>query len=122
MVVGVEFASLVELTEDIDDAAGKEFAVDRPERIGSERQRVPRDLMRKLILLIVKSIPRSRLSKAGRTGGCGRKSMDPKWIWPSMVVELLLGEEGAVEFMTTMPRFRTDGVYFSFSCPVNYVL
>jgi hypothetical protein len=88
MVVGGEFASLEEPTEDVDVTAGTEFTTDGPEQIGFERWRVPRDPTRKLIIPIVTSIPRSRLSKAGRrVGGCGRKSMEPKRICPPMIID-----------------------------------
>jgi hypothetical protein len=71
-VVGGEFASLVEPTDDVNVADGMELTADGPEQIGSERQKVPCDPKRKLKLPIIRSVPWSRLSLAGsRAGGCG---------------------------------------------------
>jgi hypothetical protein len=62
----------------------------RSDPIGGERLG-----MRKLKLPSVRSILWTRLTEAGRRAGwCGKKSMESKWIWPPIIVELLHGEEG----------------------------
>jgi hypothetical protein len=55
-----------------DVAAAAVFPADRPEGIGSERRREPRDPTQKLKLPIIRSISWSRLAKTeARVGGCG---------------------------------------------------
>jgi hypothetical protein len=104
-----EFASLEELTEIAEVAATMGLLANGPEKNGSERRRVPKDPMQNLKLSIVRSMSWSRLLKIEtRVGGCGRKSTEPKEIWPSSTVELLRVAD-VVESMNPTPKLSTVG-------------
>jgi hypothetical protein len=89
-----EFASLEEPTEDSEVATAAVLLADGPKKIGSKRQRQPRDSTQKLKLPIVRSISRSRFAKNGtRVGGCqssnctvdkGKKAIDSMTLAPKI--------------------------------------
>jgi hypothetical protein len=101
-----EFASLEEPMEVAEIAAAAGLLANGPEKIGSERQRVPKDPMRKLKLPIFRSMSRSRLLKIEtRVGGCGQTSTEPKEIRLSSTAELLRDAD-VIESMNPTPRHR----------------
>jgi hypothetical protein len=73
LMIGDEFTSPVDPTEDVDYVADADPSVDEPEQIGSERQKFPYVPMQKSRLPISRSNPWPNLPKAERrAGGCSK--------------------------------------------------